>query len=411
MTRAALLVIDSLGIGAAPDAARFGDRGADTLGHIAQAMAAGAGDERRPAGSLTLPNLYRLGLGEAARLATGRPPAGHPTSREVTGLYAALAERSRGKDTPSGHWEMAGLPVDFDWGYFPRQVPAFPEKLTAALIAAAELPGILGNCHASGTEIIAELGAEHLATGKPIVYTSADSVLQIAAHEEAFGLERLYRTCEIARRLVDPYRIGRVIARPFIGQPGGFSRTYRRRDYATPPPGPTLLDRLKDAGREVVGIGKIGDIFAGRGLTRSIKADGTEAQLAATVEALATLPDGGLVFTNFVDFDTLYGHRRDAVGYARELERFDALLPSLRATLAPGDRLYITADHGCDPTFKGTDHTREYVPLLISGPGLKPGGAGRRNSFADTGQTIAAQLGIAPLAAGTTCLAGAATDI
>ncbi len=401
MGRAVLLVIDSLGIGEGPDAARFGDSGADTLGHIAQTLAAGAHDERRPAGPLHLPHLYRLGLGQAAHLATGRLPARHPPRLDLIGLYAALAELSRGKDTPSGHWEMTGLTVDFDWGYFPRKVPAFPEALTRALIAEAGLPGILGNCHASGTEIIADLGVEHLASGKPIVYTSADSVLQIAAHEEAFGLERLYRTCEIARRLVDPYRIGRVIARPFVGRPGAFSRTYHRRDYATPPHAQTLLDRLKSAGREVIGIGKIGDIFAGRGLTQSVKADGTAAQLAATLEALAALPDGGLVFTNFVDFDTLYGHRRDAVGYGRELERLDALLPRLLACLVPGDRLYITADHGCDPTFKGTDHTREFVPLLVHGPGLKPGNAGRRESFADIGQSIALQLGLEPLAAGT----------
>ncbi|HYY84294.1 MAG TPA: phosphopentomutase, partial [Beijerinckiaceae bacterium] len=309
---------------------------------------------------------------------------------------------SRGKDTPSGHWEIAGVPVDFDWGYFPATEPAFPGDLTAAIIREAGLPGILGDRHASGAAVIDELGPEHLRTGKPICYTSVDSVFQIAAHEEAFGLERLYEICHIARRLCDPYRIGRVIARPFVGSPqAGFTRTGNRKDFATPPPTDTLLDCLERAGRAVVTVGKIGDIFAHRSTGRELKPHGNDACLAAALDAFRTLPDGGFVFANLVDFDTEYGHRRDVPGYAAALEAFDARIPEVRAALRDGDLGVITADHGNDPTFRGSDHTREHIPILPLGPGVATGPIGRRETFADIGATIARHLAVTVPEAGT----------
>ncbi|MFQ5533370.1 MAG: phosphopentomutase [Sphingomonadales bacterium] len=403
MPRAAILVLDSFGIGAAPDADRFGDVGADTLGHIAEVCHRGDTSAKRPAaGPLQIPNLSALGLGEAARLVTGRVPQGLEQTGPAQGMYGACAELSHGKDTPSGHWEMAGVPVLFDWGYFPPDYPSFPAGLIDGLIDQAGLPGVLGNCHASGTTIIAELGDEHVASGKPIVYTSADSVFQIAAHEEHFGLARLYEVCEIARKLVDPYNIGRVIARPFVGANGAYERTANRRDYATPPHQPTLLDKLSEAGREVIAIGKTGDIFAHRGMTRKRKAAGTAALFDTTLEELGRAPDGSLLFTNFVDFDSLHGHRRDPLGYAAELELFDKRLPELTARLEPGDLVVLTADHGCDPTWAGSDHTRECVPFIAFGPGIPAGSIGVRDSFADIGQTVARHLGIKPLKAGKT---------
>ncbi len=400
--RALILMMDSFGIGAAPDACHFQDQGSNTFGHLASWSLAQRG---RP---LLLPNLEELGLGGAARDATGTLPTGFLKRDGFTGLYAAAAERSKGKDTPSGHWELAGVPVLFDWGYFPKTVPSFPPELTQALIEQGGLPGILGNCHASGTEIIAELGDEHVASGKPIVYTSADSVLQIAAHEESFGLERLLTLCKLARTLVDPYNIGRVIARPFTGPSGSYRRTPNRKDLAVPPPAPTLLDKLVERGSHVLAIGKIGDIFAHRGISRVIKADGNEALFDATLAALDEAGDGDLIFTNFVDFDQSFGHRRDPGGYADALEAFDKRLPELYAKLQPGDLALITADHGCDPTWIGTDHTREYVPLIFFGPGLAPNLAGvsggRRESFADGGQSLAQHLGLPPLEAGRSLL-------
>ncbi len=395
MARAILLVLDSFGIGAARDAERFGDVGADTYGHIARACAEGRGDrEGLRAGPLVLPNLTRLGLARAhAGSIGGIDPA---PGAAIEGAFGHAIETSKGKDTPSGHWELMGVPVTFDWGYFPATKPCFPKNLIDALIAEAGLPGVLGEEHASGTEIIARLGEEHVRTGKPIVYTSADSVFQIAAHEESFGLERLLETCRIARRLVDPLGIGRVIARPFLGASAAtFKRTPHRRDFAVPPPEPTLLDRAKAAGREVVAIGKISDIFAGLGPTRVVKAAGNMALFDVTLEALDTTADGGLILTNFVDFDMEWGHRRDVPGYAAGLEAFDRRLPELEARLRPGDLVIATADHGCDPTWRGTDHTREHVPVLAFGPGV-----GRRDlggvGFADVGATFAAHLGLEP---------------
>lgn len=394
--RAIIAVLDSFGIGAAPDAARFGDAGSNTFGHIAQACAEAG------RGPLAIPNLLSLGLGLAAQEvdATMQFP-----SSPISGRYGAARELSKGKDTPSGHWEMMGLPVETDWGYFPRTVPTFPAELTQALIARARLPGILGDCHASGTEIIEKLGFEHIRTGKPICYTSADSVFQIAAHEGHFGLERLYEVCHIARELVDAYNVGRVIARPFVGErPGQFKRTGNRHDYATPPHRPTLLDVNKGRGAEVVGIGKIPDIFAHSGITQEVRADGNAAIFDAMIAHTRTAPDNAIVFANFVDFDTLYGHRRDVPGYAAALEAFDQRIPELKAVLRDGDLAVFSADHGCDPTWTGTDHTREHIPVLAFGPSITPGPIGIRNTFADIGQSIARHLGIAPLEAGTSFL-------
>src|SRR4051812_13110721 len=382
MPRALLIVLDSVGLGGAEDAAAYGDVGADTLGHIAEACARGAGDRaglRR--GPLRLPNLAALGLGLAGQASTGRQPRNLAPPGGVIGAWGYGVETSKGKDTPSGHWEIAGVPVRFDWGYFPNAVPAFPPALTQALVREAALPGILGNKHASGIAIIDELGAEHVRTGKPICYTSVDSVLQIAAHEEIFGLERLYEVCRIARRLCDPYNIGRVIARPFVGtEATGFQRTGHRKDFAIPPPSDTILDGLTKAGRTVVTVGKIGDIFAHRGTGREVKPHGNDACLSAAIEALETLPDGGFVFANLVDFDTEFGHRRDIPGYAAALEAFDRRLPDIERVLRAGDLVIITADHGNDPSWRGTDHTREHSPILCIGPDVKPGTIGRRES-------------------------------
>lgn len=402
MARALLIVLDSVGIGGAPDANRYGDAGSDTVGHIAEACAAGRGD--RPglrAGPLRLPNLAALGLGLACEGATGRVPPGLAPDGAPRALWGHAVETAAGKDTPSGHWEIAGVPVREPWGHFPDTRPAFPAELIAALIERAGLPGILGDRHASGTAIIDALGAEHVRTGKPICYTSADSVFQIAAHEEAFGLERLYETCRVARELCDAYRVGRVIARPFLGsEVDGFRRTSRRKDFSVTPPDGTLLDGLDAAGRAVVSVGKIGDIFAHRATGREIKPAGNAACLDAALEAFAGLPDGGFVFLNLVDFDTEHGHRRDVPGYAAELEAFDARFPEIHAVLRPGDLCVITADHGNDPTWSGTEHTREQVPVLAFGPGLPTGAMGRRETFADIGASVAAHLGLPPLGAG-----------
>ena len=400
MPRAVILVLDSFGIGAAPDADRFGDAGANTFGHIADFRA-------RSGAPLRIPELTRLGLAQAARESCGRSPAACDMDAAIVGAYGYAEEMSTGKDTPSGHWEMAGVPVLFEWGYFRDPVNTFPQTLLERLIREGNLPGVLGNCHESGTEIIARLGEEHVRTGKPIVYTSADSVFQIACHEEAFGLERLIDLCQIARKLVDEYRIGRVIARPFVGRTArDFKRTGNRHDYAVPPPAATVLDKLVASGGEVIGIGKIPDIFAHRGISREVRAHGNEALFDATVEAFAAAPDRSIVFTNFVDFDTLYGHRRDAEGYARALERFDARLPALLALPDAEDIAILTADHGCDPTWPGSDHTREHVPVLTCGRGVAAGSIGKRRTFADIGQSLAGFLGLPAMDFGTSFLTG-----
>lgn len=395
MKRVIVLLLDSVGIGASRDANQYGDEGANTLGHVAEHCAKGLADAPGVRqGPLALPNLFRRGLHLAAQESAGSTLEGIALPSQIQGAYGYAVEQSQGKDTPSGHWEIAGVPVLFDWGYFPPAYPSFPESLLQDLIQQGHLPGVLGNKHASGTEIIKELGEQHILTGQPIVYTSADSVFQIAAHESHFGLERLYDLCEIARELVDAYGIGRVIARPFAGMPGAFYRTGNRRDYSMPPPAPTLLDYLVAQGNEVIAIGKTADIFAHRGITQTIKADGNCALFTATVEALAYAADGSLIFTNFVDFDMLYGHRRDVAGYAAALEAFDGWLPGLDSQLQPGDWVIVTADHGCDPTRAGSDHTREHIPFLLWGPEVETRSLGCRNTFADIGQTIAHHLGV-----------------
>lgn len=397
MARAFLFVLDSFGVGGGPDAATYGDQGADTLGHIAEFCAAGAADRAGlRSGTLMLPNLSALGLLQIAKSAAGVYPAGMTMPDRVYGLYGCANEVSRGKDTPSGHWEIAGTPVTFDWGYFPSEGDAFPKEFLDAFCRAADIPGILGNCHASGTDIIARYGEEHMRSGKPICYTSSDSVFQIAAHEGTFGLDRLLHVCRIARALLDAFNIGRIIARPFIGNgAASFQRTGNRRDFSVLPPEPTLLDRLVSEGRKVHAIGKIGDIFAHQGISTEVKANGNDALMDASLKAMEYAEDGDLVFTNFVDFDMLYGHRRDVAGYAAALEAFDARLPEVHRKLRAGDLVVLTADHGCDPTWRGTDHTRERVPIIAYGPGLRSRAIGIRPSFADIGETIAAHLGVA----------------
>jgi phosphopentomutase len=401
MARALILVLDSVGIGGAPDAALYCDLGANTVGHIADACARAEADNSRRAGPLCLPNLVRLGLGEACALASGRIPPGLDRSHRRHQRAGCAKQISRGKDTPSGHWEIAGVTVAFDWGYFPRTRPCFPAQLVDDLCRQADLAGILGNVHASGTEIIAELGEEHMRTGRPICYTSADSVFQIAAHEQSFGLARLYEVCCLARKLVDPARIGRVIARPFVGSSrADFVRTGNRRDYSTPPPSPTVLDMASRSGRDVVSVGKIDDIFAHSGTGRVIKANGNAQLFDRTLEALKGLAAGGLVFANLIDFDTLYGHRRDVAGYAAALEEFDRRLPELEQIMGKDDLAIITADHGCDPTWSGTDHTREQVPILAIG-GADDGPIGERATYADIAATVARHLDLAPPRSGT----------
>ena len=383
MSRVFLFILDSFGIGGAPDAEKYGDKGANTFLHIA---------ERK---KLHLPHMASLGLGLAAEAVTGENPL---SNSELKGQWGFAEEISHGKDTPSGHWEIAGVPVLFDWGYFPNIIPTFPRSLTDEIIKRGNLPGILGNKHASGTEIIAELGAEHMQSGKPIVYTSADSVIQIAAHEESFGLERLYEICKVAREFSYDLNIGRVIARPFIGRDAtSFTRTGNRKDYTVLPPSPTLLDVLTKAGRDVITIGKIGDIYAHSGTGREVKASGNTALMDATLKEMPNLKDGGFLMTNFVDFDMLYGHRRDAIGYGEALEYLDGRLPEAINLSRDGDLMILTADHGNDPTWKGTDHTRECVPILTFARGMKPGSFGRRKTFADIGQSIARHLALPPL--------------
>lgn len=399
MARAIILVLDSFGIGATADADKFGDVGSDTLGNIARVRA------DSDAGPLKLPNLAQLGLFHASKESTGAFPAGVTTDTEIIGAYGYAAELSTGKDTPSGHWEIAGVPVLFDWGYFTAKDETFPPKLLDELLERAELPGVLGNCHASGTTIIAELGDEHVTSGKPIVYASADSVFQIACHEETFGLQRLYDLCDIARELVDEYDIGRVIARPFVGDgPDTYVRTGNRRDLTTPPHAPTVLDKLVESGGDVISIGKISDIYAHKGITKKVKATGNADLFDATLAAMQDAGDRSIVFTNFVDFDMLYGHRRDVDGYATALEYFDQRLPELMKIMREDDLLVLCADHGCDPTAEGSDHTREHIPVLAYGAGITPGSLGLRDTFADIGQSIAVHFELEPMDYGTSFL-------
>jgi phosphopentomutase len=391
MARAIILMADSLGIGAAPDAEKFGDAGANTLAHLLAAYK----QEKQEA--LSLPNLSRLGLIDACESA-GNVKCEVAHRQTPIAAYGYAKELSSGKDTPSGHWEMAGVPVLFDWGYFPNTTPCFPQEFVDELCKRANIPGILGNCYASGTTILEQLGEEHVKTGMPICYTSVDSVFQVAAHEETFGLEKLYQVCEIARALLDDLNIGRVIARPFLGSSSAdFARTGNRRDYSVLPPAPTVLDKLAEAGGEVVSIGKISDIYAHQGITQKFKAPGLENLLAKTSEVMELVTDNAIIFTNLVDFDEKFGHRRNAVGYAEALKTFDDYLPTILGKMRDDDVLIITADHGCDPTAAGTDHTREYVPVVAYRKGMQPVALGERQTFADIGQTLAQWFNLSAL--------------
>lgn len=373
--RVIILVADGVGCGGAPDAAEYGDAGANTLGNLAKVR-----------GGLALPNLGALGLGYVTQI------EGVAAVVAPEGAFGSMVEASAGKDTITGHWEMAGLVTEVPFETFPD---GFPPRITEPLARAAGR-GLIGNKPASGTAIIEELGPEHQRSGALILYTSGDSVLQIAAHEGVVPLDELYRVCAAAREIADRERIGRVIARPFVGAAGAYHRTYNRRDFAAVPPATTLADALTAAAVPVVGVGKIGDIFAGRGVGESLHSEGNVDGMRLTLEALDRLPRG-LLFVNLVDFDMVYGHRNDAPGFAAALEQLDAWIPELRARLRPGDLALLSADHGNDPTKVGTDHTRERVPLLAFGPGLRPVALGVRSSFADLGQTVAEALGIAPL--------------
>lgn len=406
MARAFLVVLDSVGCGGAADATAFGDAGADTVGHIAEACAAGGADRaglRR--GPLHLPHLEALGLGHACLISTGRVAPGLSVDRAPLGLATAAREISHGKDTPSGHWELAGAPLAGRLHVFPDRRPSLPASLSADIVRAAKIPGLLGDKHADGIGIIDEYGEAHLATGKPIVYTSTNSVVQFAAHEERFGLARLYDLCALTRKLVNPLGVGRVIARPFIGTSRDtFRRTPNRKDFPIPAPAGNLLDRVAEAGRGAVTLGKIGDIFGHRATGCEIKGRDNDAIIDALLAALDTLADGGLVFANLVDFDTDFGHRRDVAGYAAALEAFDRRLPHVLERLRPDDLFVITADHGNDPTAPGTNHTRENVPVLCAGAGLAGRTQPLRETFADVGQSIAAHLRLAPVARGASFL-------
>ncbi len=403
MKRVFIMMLDSFGIGYTEDAEKFGDKGANTLGHIAEHCAAGKADDHRRAGALKLPNMNRLGLGLAAKESCGTYPAGLDQNVELAGGYCHAKEISSGKDTPSGHWEVAGVPVLFDWGYFPEHQNSFPQELLDKIVKRAGLKGYLGNCHSSGTVILDELGEEHMRSGLPIFYTSADSVFQIACHEDTYGLDKLYELCQIVREELEGYNIGRVIARPFVGAKAGeFSRTGNRKDYAVEPPSATVLQKLvSEKGGEVVSIGKIADIYAHTGITRKIKATGLPELFDKTLQEVKAAGDNTIVFTNFVNFDSDFGHRRDVAGYADALEYWDSRLPELLALIKDDDLLIITADHGCDPSWPGTDHTREHTPILLYGKGIAKQSFGRRETFADIGQTIANYFGLSPMDYGT----------
>ena len=372
--RITLIVLDGAGIGAMPDAPEWGDAGSDTFGHICESR------------QLSLPNLQSIGLGNI------RPLAGVAKIENPRGCYGKCALKSNGKDTTTGHWEMAGIILE---RAFPTYPNGFPQTLIDQFIAKTNVPGVLGNFPASGTEIIKELGEEHVKTGKPIVYTSGDSVFQIAAHEEVINLDRLYQICEIARGMLQgEHEIGRVIARPFLGEPGAFYRTENRHDYAVPPPRENLLPLLSENGLDVVCIGKIASIYDSTGVTQDLTAKNNQQSIDQTIRALRE-DSRGLIFSNLVDFDMLYGHRRDTEGYARALEHFDSRWLEIEAAMGESDLVIITADHGNDPTFPGTDHTREYAPLIVYGKKAKAGiDLGTRASLSDIGRTIAENFGL-----------------
>lgn len=388
MKRVFIMMLDSFGIGGAKDAAKFGDEGANTLGHIAEHQA-----------PLKLPHLESLGLGLAAQQSCGELPKSFQNQPHLIGGYAYAKEISSGKDTTSGHWEIAGVPVLFDWGLFPEKQNSFPQALLDRIVAKSGIKGYLGNCHSSGTVILDELGEEHMKTGLPIFYTSADSVFQIAAHEETFGLDKLYALCELVRAELDEYNIGRVIARPFVGTKAGeFKRTGNRRDYSVEPPAQTVLQKLiEEKNGTVISVGKIADIYAHTGISKKVKATGIEELFDKTLEEIKSAAENSIVFTNFVNFDADFGHRRDVEGYAKALEYFDSRLPELFALMQEGDLLFFTADHGCDPTWTGSDHTRENIPVLMYGKDVPTQFLGERDTFADIGQTIAKHFELSPM--------------
>lgn len=420
MARAVIVVLDSFGVGYSNDAAHFNDVGANTFINISRRYL------KNTKNIIHLPNLGALGLHELSQQASS-DAIWQTFKQEVAltgkdfsefyctpqkGAFGYMNEVSTGKDTPSGHWEMAGVPVLFDWDYFSDKQNSFNEQLISAINNKTGFSGLLGNCHASGVDIINALGQDHINTGLPICYTSADSVFQVAAHEEHFGLDNLYHYCEQVRELLSEsdLNIGRVIARPFIGGDQGFgcthefSRTGNRRDYSVSPPAPTVLEKISKTNRQVVSIGKIADIFADQGITDKVKATGIDALVDATIEQLRVSKDGGIIFTNLVNFDQDYGHRRDAIGYAKALESFDKRLPEIYAQLNTDDILFLTADHGCDPTWPGNDHTREFVPLLCFHPFMKSVNLGQRTTFADLGQTLAELFNVEKMAYGTSFL-------
>ncbi|MHB8840417.1 MAG: phosphopentomutase [Candidatus Aquicultor sp.] len=374
ITRVIIIVLDSVGVGALPDAGKYGDEGSNTLGNTAKAV-----------GGLHMPNLGKFGLGNILEI------EGVPREPDARAFFGKMAEVSPGKDTTTGHWEMMGLHLE-------RPFPAYPHGFPPDVIEAFEKAAgreILGNKAASGTEIIAELGEEHMKTGKPIVYTSADSVFQIAAHEDVIPIDELYRMCEIARAILrGEHEVGRVIARPFIGTPGNFTRTHRRKDYSIAPPAKTVLDYVKDAGYPVYAVGKISEIFVGQGITAAVHTESNVHGVDMTLKAMDE-QDNGIIFTNLVDFDSQWGHRNDPVGYAKGLEAVDARIPEIVSKLTPADALFITADHGCDPTTPSTDHSREYAPVLVYGLAFDgPVSLGIRKTFSDLGKTVADLLGV-----------------
>lgn len=402
MPRGFIIVIDSLGCGGAPDAARYGDEGANTIRHVAAACASGEADTDARRGPLRAPVLDSLGMSVAAEMSASASLRGFAGSLRAGASAGYACERSSGKDTPSGHWEMAGAPLPGSFGLFPKTIPAFDPQFIAEIVREAGLAGVIGQRHSAGVAIIEELGAEHLKTGKPIFYTSADSVIQIAAHEETFGRDRLYTLCEITRRKADALNIGRVIARPFLGSPeSGFRRTPWRKDFAMPAPHGNILDRARVDERPIVSVGKIGDIFGHRNTGDEIKGDNDIDLMEKIIATAPGLADGGLLFANLVDLDTDYGHRRDVAGYAAGIERLDPLIEDMIAQLRPGDLCVITADHGTDPTWSGTDHTRENVPILAYEPEGPRRDIGRRETFADIGASVAKHLGLAAPVSGT----------
>ena len=408
MKRTIILLLDSLGVGGADDAHKFkdiandgiefNDKGSNTLGNIALSCFSLKAEKGR-SGALKIPNLNKLGIGISNKESTNEfYTKGLDENVIPIGAYGFAKEISTGKDTSSGHWEMMGYPVTFDWGYFSKKENSFPEELLNEIMQESKISGYLGNCHASGTDIIEKLGEEHIETNKPIFYTSADSVFQIAAHEESFGLDKLYELCEITAKILEKYNIARVIARPFDGNSSkNFARTSNRHDYAIKLPKHTVLDKMKDSKKEVVSVGKISDIFGKCGITKEYKASGLTNLCDVTIQAMEENEKDAIIFTNFVDFDANFGHRRDVSGYAKALEYFDNRLMEILDKLQKDDMLIITADHGCDPTWPGTNHTRENIPVLVYGHNIKEVNIGSRDTFADIGQTIASHHNLEPL--------------